>query len=249
MRKAIAILSAVFLLFLSACGGGAGISSSGAESAGASSSASLPASSAAPSSAAASSMAPSSGAGSSLAQGGAGFVNQVFVTCLGQPVYTLQDVLSGEYYLYEIGSMRAAMEYYDPYISVQFSPSCFSGKDGSVADPFGSDFYTVSTLVLRSDVDAATGSITGQDGLRRIFNTSAPITYALLNQQLQQSPALQHNPEGGYQAVTPYELPSSLWVQLPGGTYSTTYTIEGTAVNISFLQDGEDYLALGVYIG
>lgn len=178
------------------------------------------------------------------------FVNMGLVDYMGQPLSALKGAFSGDYFLYMVGDLRGALEFYDPFILFYFDPaSCFdlSGKQGNTQDPdpFTTTLSNIFGIQLLAEVDPASQTVADQGSLRLLFPTEEQITYALLAEQLGQSPGLTHSPGGGYLAKAPHTMGFEQYA-LPDGTYYADYELGRWAARISFIKAQADYVALSV---
>ncbi len=173
------------------------------------------------------------------------FLNTQLLSLVGRPLGALKADYGEDYFFYGVGAMLDALCYYEPYVCF-YSNSIISGMDGSYPDPLATPAAVIRRIELQGDYDPALGTVIRQTSLRRLFFTEEDITYDLLAAQLGQSPALAHNPGGGYSSIAAREIPE--WQALEGGSYSAAYVLEGRDVSISFVESGGVYLALSVSI-
>ena len=206
----------------------------------------------------ASPVSPSGAGGASQATEGVAdnsFASETLLSLIGKPLSVLKDsafegAYGDDYFIYEVGSATGALEYYSPYICFYFDPMNYFNPSGleenaQDRDPFGRDDLTIRSIALQSAFDTDTYTITSQDSLKRFFAASEPITYDLLAGKLQQSPKLEHHPNGGYTPIVEFEISSS-WIEIPGGTYRAAYTIHGATVQVTYLNIEGSYIALAV---
>ncbi len=147
----------------------------------------------------------------------ADFINKELLSFIGQPLSVLEEDFGENYYFHGVGLAADALNYYDPYICFYCSP-IISGKDGSYPDPLSTDRAVIKNIIMQSDYDLLSNTFTGQDSLRRFFLTEEQITYDLLTRELNQSPELEHDPNGGYTAVKEFSVETK-WRAVDGGTY------------------------------
>lgn len=180
------------------------------------------------------------------------FVNEELLQLIGMPLSSLKDY-GEDYYIYAVGDLSGAMEYYSPYVCFYFDPMNYFNPSGrsensTEQDPFKRDDLPIKWIELLGEYDADTHSMTNQDSLRRLFITDELITYELLAEKLDQEPKLEYSPEGHYRTTRAFESGGGQWGQIEGGVYNADYTVNEENIRITFISVDEIFYAMQIDI-
>jgi hypothetical protein len=150
----------------------------------------------------------------------------------------------------------ASLTYEQPYISFLFCP--VRSSPWAIENP-GSDTITGESNPFRDDLvvyrvslwDNLSSVFSGQQtSLGQLFETERPITYALLCDKLQQTPAINETQNFAYTPVS-IAQPEKIDDTKTDGLafYEAAFEVELRTLRVLFVQHNAEYLAFSVTIG